>query len=70
MTELGDIPLTFVVLDIIKPIEGANWYGIEQGVPLHQDFVDQAYSVREVLTRLLEDGFIRPVGEGSTPTLK
>jgi len=62
-------PLTFVVLDIIKATQGANWYHIEQRVPNHQDFVDFTCSARQVLSYLKENGYIHSEGNGPMPSL-
>lgn len=70
MTPLRDIPLTFVVLDIIQVIDDANWYKVEMRVPGHKNFSGFAYvSVREILWRLKQEGYVSSEGDGPMPTL-
>lgn len=78
MINLKDLRLTFVILDIIHSHDKSNWYSIEMRVPTHKRFsgfksnssgVVTYISVREVLTRLKQEGFVQSEGEGPMPTL-
>lgn len=55
---LSSIPMTYIVLDIIKNLKGASWYQIERFAPMHPDFVDFEYMPMTILKELEQRNFL------------